>query len=179
MKRDYLGDSYDAVKRLWQQALADWAPLYAQQDPFIPGEDLQRDFTRLTCIPMLASGHMRPYSILNDPDTGIRLPDEENQRESRTHINLEGIIGQLQDEDVRCVITFDQSNYRHRYLTREGQRQRKLAYLINARLFAFYYVSHAPFLFAFRDAEARQQLQARLIEFGIPNDRFEIGNAAI
>ena len=24
MKRDYLGDSYDAVKRLWQQLLADW-----------------------------------------------------------------------------------------------------------------------------------------------------------
>ena len=28
------------------------------------------------------------YSILNDPDTGVRLPDEENQAEGCTHITL-------------------------------------------------------------------------------------------
>ncbi len=32
VKRAYLGDSYDAVKRLWQQLLAEWAPLHASRD---------------------------------------------------------------------------------------------------------------------------------------------------
>ena len=36
MKRDYLGDSYDAVKRLWQQALSGWAPLYAEPRFIVP-----------------------------------------------------------------------------------------------------------------------------------------------
>jgi hypothetical protein len=72
MKRDYLGDSYDAVKRLWQQVLAEWATLYAEPQ-FLP-QDLREDFTRLTGIPLLTGRHPRDYSILNDPDTGIRLP---------------------------------------------------------------------------------------------------------
>ena len=61
MKRDYLGDSYDAVKRLWQQALLDWAPLYAEPR-FMP-QDLQEEFTRLTGIPMLHDAPREPYSI--------------------------------------------------------------------------------------------------------------------
>jgi hypothetical protein len=30
MKSQFLGDSYDAVKRMWHEMLADWAPLYAE-----------------------------------------------------------------------------------------------------------------------------------------------------
>jgi hypothetical protein len=179
VNRDFLGDSYDAVKRLWQEACADWAPLYAEPR-FIPGEDLQRDYTRLTRIPMLTGAHMRPYSMLNDPDIGIRLPNEENQGESVKHTKLATVIAQLRDPDVQCVITFDQSHYRrHTDRTRERQRHRKMAHLTNARLFAFYYASHAPFLFTFRDAATRQKLLARLIALGFPDDWFEIGNAAI
>ncbi len=43
MKRVYLGDSYDAVKRLWQQALTEWAPLYVEPQ-FIP-KDIQAEYT--------------------------------------------------------------------------------------------------------------------------------------
>ena len=35
MKRQFLGDSYDAVKRLWHEAFSDWAPLPAEPR-FIP-----------------------------------------------------------------------------------------------------------------------------------------------
>ena len=172
MKRDHLGDSYDAVKRLWQQALSQWAPLYAEPH-FIP-EDLQEEFTRLTGIPMLSDAPLQPYSILNDPDTGIRLPGEYNQGESRTHIALPSIRRQFQRAGLRAVITFDQSDYRHRDLKRDQQRRAKLRFLADTGLFAFYYVSHAPFLFVFPDVESKQQLKERLLSFGIPNDRFEI-----
>src|SRR5437763_92280 len=94
MKREYLGDSYDAVKRFWQQVLLAWAPLYAEPR-FIP-EDLRDEFTCLTCIPMLSYVPSGPFSILNDPDTGIRLPAEKNQAERQTHITLRSIRDQLE-----------------------------------------------------------------------------------
>src|SRR6185295_2198576 len=103
-----------AVKRLWQQALADWAPLYAEPR-FIP-PDLRHDLTRLTGIPMLSEKTPSRYSILNDPDTGIRLPGEDNQIESRSHIALATICEQLQRHTPRAVITFDQSHYRNHTL---------------------------------------------------------------
>jgi hypothetical protein len=172
MKRDYLGDSFDAVKRLWQQVLAGFAPLYAEPR-FIP-PDLRRDFTRLTGIPMLLDAAPSRYSILNDPDTGIRLPSEVKQTESWIHIALITIRDQLQRHTPRAVITFDQSDYRHSELKRDEQRLAKMNYLAEAGLFSFYYVSHAPFLFAFSDADSRrQQLQERLLTFGIPDDRIE------
>ena len=171
MKHDYLGDSYDAVKRLWQEALSEWAPLYAEPR-FIP-KDLQEKFSRLTGVPMLGDAPSGPSSILNDPDTGIRLPDEDNQTESRTHIVLPTIRKQLQRHAARAVITFDQSDYRHSGLSHDQQRRAKIRYLAEAGLFAFYYVSHAPFLFAFPDANTRQQLRERLLSFGIPDSRFE------
>jgi hypothetical protein len=171
MKRDYLGDSYDAVKRLWQQALSEWAPLYAEPR-FIP-KAIQEGFTRLTAVPMLHSAPSGPYSILNDPDTGIRLPGEENQNESRTHIALPTIHEQLRHCGPRVVITFDQSDYRHSGLKLDRQRQAKMRLLSKAGVFSFYYVSHAPFLFACPDADTRQKLRQRLVALGIPSDRFE------
>lgn len=171
MKREYLGDSYDAVKRLWQQALSGWAALYAEPR-YIP-EGIHKEFTSLTGVAMLPAAPSEPYSILNDPDTGIRLPGEDNQSESRTHIALPTIRDQLHRPGLRAVVTFDQSDYRHSELKRDQQRHAKLRFFTESGLFAFYYVSHAPFLFAFPDAECRQQLRQRLRSFGIPDDRFE------
>jgi hypothetical protein len=171
MKREYLGDSYDAVKRLWQQILLAWAPLYAEPR-FIP-EDLRDEFTCLTCIPMLSYAPSEPYSILNDPDTGIRLPAEKNQAERRTHITLRSIRDQLERPGVRVVITFDQSDYRQSELTRAQQRHAKMRFLAEAGCFAFYYVSHAPFLFALPDAKGHRYLREQLRRFGIPDDRVE------
>jgi hypothetical protein len=171
MKRDYLGDSYDAVKRLWQQGLADWAPLYAESQ-FLP-EDLREDFSRLTGIPLLTAQHPRDYSILNDPDTGIRLPGEANQAEGRTHISIATFIKQLREQGPRCVTTFDQSDYRNSDLKRDEQRRAKMVSLRESGFPAFYYVSHAPFLFAFPNMAALRELRNRLIGAGVPADRFE------
>ena len=174
MKRDYLGDSYDAVKRLWQQVLADSAPLYAVPR-FIPPE-LQADFTRLTGIPILSSRPPAAFSLLNDPDTGIRLPGEENQSEPRTHISIPSILDQLDQHSPRCIVTFDQSDYRHSNLGRDRQRITKMCSLSEGGAFAFYYVSHAPFLFAFSTREAFDDIKTRLVRAGIPETRIETLN---
>lgn len=76
MKRDYLGDSYDAVKRLWREVLSDLAPLYANSQ-FIPVE-MREEYVQLTGINMIPETVPLRYSIINDPDTGIRLPGQAN-----------------------------------------------------------------------------------------------------
>ncbi|HQG93085.1 MAG TPA: hypothetical protein PLN27_15625 [Acidobacteriota bacterium] len=169
MKRDYLGDSYDMVKRLWRELLQDWAPLYAEPR-FIPNA-LREQYTKLTQLEMLPTSCQGKYSVLNDPDTGVRLPGEKNQAEGRTHIRIRTIMDQLR-MGARCVITFDQSNYR-RIGSSSVQRQKKMQELVKEGFDCFYYVSHAPFLFAFPDSGSCQQLRAILVNAGIPEERLE------
>lgn len=169
MKREFLGDSYDALKRLWHEALSGWAPLFAEPR-FVP-EELRDDFTLVTRIPMLNIERPSVYSIFNDPDTGIRLPDRENQKEGVTHINLDTIANQLSNSGVRCVLTFDQSHHRENGFTPSDQRKAKVQWLRGRGFFAFYYVSHAPFLFAFPKEAYMKTIRQRLIFLGIPEQR--------
>jgi len=178
MERVKLGDSYDAVKRLWQEALEKWkAPLYA--DPQFVHEELRAEYTRLTRIPVLVEAPSGPYSILNDPDTGIRHPRSVNPREGRTHIALHRIAEQLRPTNVRAVITYDQSYNRHKKESFMEQRQDKMRYLAKKGLFSFYYASHAPFLFTCRSARTQKELRELLLSFGIPAPMFELNEWAI
>lgn len=170
MRKAYLGDSYDAVKRMWQELFTDWSPLYAEPR-FIP-EDLRADFTRMTKIQMLPENPPKPYSILNDPDTGIRLPEEANQKEGRTHITTETIIKQLRS-GAQCVIAFDQSDYRNHGLTRAEQRLAKMRSIDESGFYGFYYVSHACFLFATRDIQVLEKIKVIMKDAGIPETRLE------
>ena len=171
MERCKLGDSYDAVKRLWQEVLEKWAPLYA--DPRFVPEDLKVEYTRLTRIPVFREAPSGLYSILNDPDTGIRHPDAANQRESRRHIALHSIAEQLRPTKVRAVITFDQSNYRRTGKSFIEQRNDKMRYLANKGFFSFYYASHAPFLFTCRSARMLREVRELLLGVGVPESMFE------
>jgi hypothetical protein len=171
MRRKYLGDSYDALKRLWQELLVDWAPLYATRN-FIP-KDLRQEFTHLTRIPMLPDNPPSIFSILNDPDIGIRLPSEKIQTESRTHISMKTIISQLKNSGAQCVITYDQSNYRNIGMDLHKQRQIKMGQLVEEGFNGFYYVSHAPFLFAVPNSDAFSQIRIILKSAGIPKKRFD------
>ncbi|MBU1181610.1 MAG: hypothetical protein KKF00_05485 [Proteobacteria bacterium] len=170
MKRDYLGDSYDAVKRMWQGMFADLAPLYAE--PRFIQENLRAEFTLLTGIPMLLDKTKGVFSILNDPDTGIRLPGERNQSEGRTHIAIDTIATQLKRGPL-CVITFDQSDYRNNGMKRNQQRRAKMQALAEKGLHSFYYVSHAPFLFAAPDLHSFLRIRTILRTAGIPEWRLE------
>ena len=171
MKDEYLGDSYDAVKRLWCDLLAEWVPLYAEPR-FIPNE-IRREFTAFTRIPILGAHRPAAYSLLNDPDTGIRLPDRSNQSEGFTHISLATIRGQVLESDVRCVITFDQSHHREKDFNAGEQRLAKRDWLKRNDVYSFYYVSHAPFLFAFANTGHMDTVRAILHKAGVPVGRIE------
>ena len=172
MKRQFLGDSYDAVKRLWQEAFSESAPLLAEPR-YIP-EDIRDAFTTITRIPLLDSRRPPAYSIFNDPDTGVRLPDRKNQTEGTTHVSLTTIISQLRIPEVRCVLTFDQSHHREPGFTPADQRNAKAHWLRTHGFCAFYYVSHAPFLFAFREDVHMESARNRLLALGIPETRIEV-----
>lgn len=171
MKQHFLGDSYDAVKRLWQEAFSGWAPLFAEPR-YIP-KDIQDAFTTVTRIPLLNARRPSVYSIFNDPDTGIRLPDRKNQMEGATHVNLATIANQLNIPGVRCVLTFDQSQHRESGFSRADQRNAKASWLRAHGFFAFYYVSHAPFLFAFPENTHMETMRNRLLAIGIPEIRID------
>ncbi len=171
MKHDFLGDSYDAVKRLWCDALSSSAPLYADER-FIPVA-IQKEFTLLTGIQMLKELPNIPFSILNDPDTGIRLPKEANQRVSRTHTSIDDIAGQLDRTGATCSVTFDQSDYRHGGIERAEQRRMKMRALRELGISSFYYVSHAPFLFALHPSKRAADIKELLVVVGVPSRRLE------
>jgi hypothetical protein len=171
VKRDYLGDSYDAVKRLWQQITLDWAPLYAEP-VFVP-DDLRADFTLVTLVPILPPHLHHPHSLLNDPDTGIPSPRSARQRTSRTHAPLQFITEQLGRPAVRCVITFDQSHHRLAGAPPAEQRAEKLSWLHDRGHAALYFVSHAPFLFACSSASDLAEVESLLLGAGIPECRLQ------
>ncbi len=175
MKSDFLGDSYDLVKRFWGDLLRDTAPLLAEPH-FIPDDlrtgDPGMDYTKLTGIPVLAGQHPNRYSILNDPDTGIRLPGRK-QNSSRTHITLAAIVEQLKRPCIYCSITYDQSDYRNLNMAKAKQRQKKIKAITRDGCFGFYYVSHAPFLFAFKTKSAMRTVRKMILEAGIPASRIE------
>jgi hypothetical protein len=157
---------------MWREMLDAWAPLYAE--PRFFDLKLCEDFTKLTRIPMLTNDRPKTYSILNDPDIGIRLPDEPNQTEKKCkHIAINTIIGRLRMPGVRCVITFDQSVYRNHELGPEKQRDAKMHRLDKEGFPSFYYDSHAPFLFATPNIVALKQLQRILRDAGIPPERIK------
>jgi hypothetical protein len=176
MNRKYLGDSFDIVKRFWRDALNDWAPLYA--DPrFVPAE-LRSDFTALTRIPMLGENQRGGFSILNDPDTGIYAPTRHDQRTSVTHISLSYIQQQLQNPLAQCVVTFDQSKHRDKEESPSAQRGAKLCWLEERSIPAFFYVSHAPFLFSFRTPNDLEYAAGLLVGAGVPASRLEMTDQA-
>lgn len=171
MKRQYLGDSYDALKRLWHDVLEGWAPLHAERR-FIP-IDLRDEFTTMTRIPMYSERPGEPVSILNDPDTGIRLPDGKRQSEGTSHVTLATIRDQVRRPGVKCVVTFDQSNHRDKGKPPRSQRDAKRRWLKDQGVESFYYVSHAPFLFAFPNGQTQVEVAKLLKKAGIPKDRIE------
>jgi len=171
MRHEFLGDSYDAVKRLWSQLLGSWATVYAHPR-FIP-LDLRTAYTRLTMIEMLPDKPRGAFSILNDPDTGITMNAQPSS--CTTHVSIEQIAYQCRSSGARCVITFDQSFKRSKA---EGdnatQRHVKLRALTEHDIRCFYYASHATFLFASVSDNYMVEAMSLLVRGGIPQRRIEL-----
>ncbi len=168
MDQKFFGDSYDIVKRFWADLLRPDAPLYAWPE-FIP-EDLRVEYSRFTGIamysPSLNSGSN--FSILNDPDTGIRLPGAKKQARTRGHATIEQVVNQLDSIGAKWSLTYDQGYHRSRLFSPDQQRALKLDALSSRGCFGFYYRSHACFLFSSRSKKDLDNLRKLLEDAGMP-----------
>jgi hypothetical protein len=165
--QEYLGDSYDLVKRFFGQVLHEVAPLYA--DPTFVPEKIRTAFTKVTCIPIFQEDHKGDVGVLLDPTTGV--PREPDARSTTSHASLAYIIEAAKESTY--VICFDQSYYRTKESTKKEQRANKLKFLKDQGFSSFYYASHAPFLFVARKKETLNLILKWLREAGIPENMLE------
>lgn len=173
MDRTYLGDSYDIVKRFWAERLSLVAPLLAHPR-FVPVA-IKHQFELLVGMRVLERDETPtgPFGLFLDPHTGIPLPRVARYTATATHAPLAFIEDEFSRLKPRYMVCFDQSHDRVPDLSRSAQRALKRADLTARHLFSFYYVSHAPFLFATSEKGVLESLYRRLVESGIPEWRFE------
>lgn len=165
MNQRYLGDSYDIVKRFFCSVLREQG-YDVFVDPIFTGEWRANEklsyyrFLGAEPIPHHAAAQ-GPTALLLDPDTGV------SKRARMRYLSF-GAIARLL-EVYRIILAFDQSFSRN--CSPAGQIKQKLDTLAMQGCKAFYYDSHARFLFASRSAKAIDQLYKRLIDHGLPKAR--------
>jgi hypothetical protein len=167
----YLGDSYDLVKRFWCESLGPLAPLYAHPR-FVPSP-IRSHYTAVTKIPILDARPEGAFGLLLDPHTGVPVADGLSSSASVSHAPLSFIVELNQKLRPEYIICFDQSFHRKHKLTKEERREKKMTFLRERGIHSFYYVSHAPFLFAAQTTHMLVSVLDCLISQGIPKSRFQ------
>ena len=185
MKSDFLGDSYDLVKRFFIHSLASFGAWAVH--PMLT-EDQERFGEQQIAVYQSLLGGIRIVShqvlhadtnredyfapcmkhdgpLLLDPNIGFKL------RSSRSvdHLHQPDIVPIVND---RLVLIFDQS--RSRYLQRDGIEaalRAKLEGLAAAGLCAMVYRSHACFLFVSKDFQEIARVRGILTQAGLPERR--------
>ena len=167
VNREWFGDSYDIVKRFFIDALH--ALGYAVYvDPMPTGEwtSTEPNFLRF-----LRTQHVRDAvpsrdsALLLDPDTGISTAAS-----SRRHASVATIVSHLKHHTI--VFAFDQSFSRG--LAPWPQIQHKLSRVHGVGAHAFYYDSHARFLFASYSSAKLWAFRETLIAIGLPAHRLVV-----
>jgi len=173
MNREFLGDSYDILKRFWAKSLRSIAPLYAHER-FVP-QEISAAYTSITSIPILVTGSPpnEPFGILLDPDKGIRCPTHPLKSATISHASLPFIVMTEEELSPYYMVCFDQSFGRCTAELRAQQRNAKRQFLYERGIGSFYYVSHAPFLFMARRADVIDRLRGRLLSLGITTHRID------
>jgi len=171
MDEQWLGDSYDLVKRFWKKSLEPVAPLYAHPR-FVPST-IRTHYTAVTTLPILDTRPHGRVGVLIDPDTGIPLPDSTATRATTKYASLLFIIELNKELHPEYIICFDQSFHRKHELSKEERREKKMTFLRERGIHSFYYVSHAPFLFAAQTTHILVSVLGCLISQGIPKSRFQ------
>lgn len=168
MHEQYLGDSFDILKRFWVDLLSPAAPMLAHSR-FIPA-DLQPRYTQLTGATIYdpTNTMTSAYSLLLDPHTGIPLPDAANQRLRVSHAPIDFIASLFDDPNLSFIACYDQTARRQADLSLVYQLNAKRTQLLTHDIPSFYYVSHAPFLFASRSADTLNSIRQRMLDAGIP-----------
>jgi hypothetical protein len=169
----WFGDSYDIVKRFFVDQLRTLGyevfvdPMPTEEKEWVPYEDR---FLRL-----MVARHVRSHkgashsALLLDPDTGVT--SSRTARHANTDRRKHSSIGDIKSELHRheIVFAFDQSF--SRAVPAVTQMLNKMSALREEGVHAFYYDSHARFLFC---SFSRQQLDAvrmQLTGVGLPAAR--------
>jgi hypothetical protein len=164
MRPEFLGDSYDIVKRFFCETLRSLGyTVYI--DPQITGDwsGQETTFYRFLGVePRAGAKSASPLTALFlDPDTGV------NEKGSLSHVSYERLAAEA--KSYALVFAFDQA------FSRAGDAGAKLQTKLNALAelgcAALYYASHAHFLFVSRDHEHLQRLRSELVSLGLPPSR--------
>jgi hypothetical protein len=164
MNREFLGDSYDLVKRFFCHELT-LLGYFVVVDPMLTGNwnGAEHEFYRLIGLEPKAeerSSSMRTALFL-DPDTGI------NERGGRQHVPFDRL--EQEASKYELVFAFDQSFSRQ--AKPETVMREKLAALRARNCYAMYYNSHARFLFVASERDPLDELRVHLVSLGLPASR--------
>lgn len=171
MHQDFLGDSYDLVKRFWAENLSSIAPIYTH-DRFVP-EEIRRDYAQITRLPIFNSSVVHPFAIFLDPCTGIPAPTRGARNPTMKRAPIPFIVDVFEKLHPRFLICFDQAFGFNE--DKESCMKEKMNMLTTNGLCAFYYTSHANFLFVAESAAVTNSLRKLLLNLGIPEWRLKSG----
>jgi hypothetical protein len=169
--KKFFGDSYDLVKRFWAENLSSIAPIYFDKR-FVP-EEIRKDYTQITKLPVFNSSVAPPFAIFLDPCTGIPSPARGTRKPTKKHAPLLFIIDVFEKFHPKFLIRFDQGFGFNE--NKESRMKEKMNVLTTNGLCAFYYTSHANFLFVAESAAATNSLRKLLLDLGIPDWRLKSG----
>jgi hypothetical protein len=163
MNPNYLGDSYDIVKRYFCEAMR-LLGYHVYVDPMPTGDwcgqiDMFLRFLNARSHTELTK---QPAALFLDPDTGVR-----SGKETEFHTSLQRVASECMRYDL--VFAFDQSFSRSS--PPRLQMDAKLSALAKLGCFGMYYDSHARVLFASRNSERIVQLSKLLVDQGLPAQR--------
>jgi hypothetical protein len=165
MNSKWLGDSFDLVKRVLLEAVAETG-LEVFADPMLTDKDVNipNDYFRLiNAKQVLPDGQITSGRCLFlDPDTGI------SGKKGKSHITVKDISRNL-SLGYDLVVVFDQSFSRNSDIIKSIND--KLEVLDKEGVKGFYYNSHANFLFASAQKDILKKVMNSLLEIGIPSDR--------
>jgi hypothetical protein len=164
MRADFLGDSYDIVKRFFCEAL-DSLGFTVYIDPMLTGawSGQEESFFRFLGVRRLTTGERLHgmTALFFDPDTGV------NEKGGPAHVSYDQLVQEAESHAI--VFSFDQA------FSRAGESgpklQVKLGALAARGCAALCYASHAHFLFVSRQQAHLGRLRTHLIELGLPPSR--------
>ena len=162
MNPEYLGDSYDIVKRFFchELSILGYAVVI---DAMLTGnwsKDSEQKFHRfIGAEPQVGAPpiHART-SLFLDPDTGI------NAKGGKQHVSFDRLAREA--TDYKLVFAFDQSFSRQ--VKAKMVMREKLLDLASRGCHAMYYDSHARFVFVTREGAALDELHSHLLSLGMP-----------
>ena len=192
MRPEFLGDSYDFVKKdiiCWLAPAEEWAthPMYFRPDPvegfvarhagFLGISVAEGDINNRFLVSAVGKGCQK--HLLLDPDTGLWIGRGRPRRGWNEYISVKELahIAEAPGREHKLTLVFDQSYSNANYPKRKesaGEKLRKLRCDYDVHSVA--YVSHAVFVWVSKDkdlltsATRRLQKRSRLPRFRFVDD---------